>query len=211
MTISTINIEALKATPVSREPFPYVIVPNFVRPEIMPQIEADYPPVDQPGSFPLPSVKCGASFKMLMEEIQGPEMTAAIAEKFGIDLSDKPTMVTVRGRTDASDGRIHTDSTSKIITVLIYFNGKWEQPGGRLRLLRSPDNLNDMVAEVPPEQGTLLAFKNQPNAWHGHEKHEGPRRAVQLNWVRDMNVVRKEQIRHRISAFFKGLNKRRAM
>jgi hypothetical protein len=60
-----------------------------------------------------------------------------------------------------------------------------------------------MAAEVPPDQGTLLVFKNQPNAWHGHEVYEGPRRAIQLNWVRDMGVVRREQIRHRLSAFFK--------
>ena len=51
--------------------------------------------------------------------------------------------------------------------------------------------------------GTLLAFRKQPNAWHGHESFEGPRRAIQLNWVRDSGVVWREQIRHRISAMFK--------
>jgi SM-20-related protein len=203
--IQTINLDALRATPVATDPFPYLIVPNFIRAEALAGVEADYPAIDKPGSFPLPSVKCGATFKKLMDEIQGPEMTQAIAEKFGVDLNGKPTMITVRGRTDAHDGRIHSDSKTKLITVLIYMNGKWEKPGGRLRLLRSQDNLNDIVAEVPPDQGTLLAFKNQPNAWHGHEVYEGPRRAVQLNWVRDMGVVRREQIRHRISAFFKRL------
>jgi hypothetical protein len=74
--------------------------------------------------------------------------------------------------------------------------------------LRSPDNLNDAFAEVPPEQGTLLAFLNQPNAWHGHESCEGPRRAIQLNWVRDRGVVWYEQNRHRVSAFFKRLRRR---
>ena len=62
-----------------------------------------------------------------------------------------------------------------------------------------------MVAEVPPEQGTLLVFRNQPNAWHGHEPCEGERRAIQLNWVRDRGVVMRKQIRHRISAFFKRM------
>ena len=112
-------------------------------------------------------------------------------------------MITVRGQCRATDGKIHTDSKTKLITVLIYMNGKWEQPGGRLRLLRSPDNLQDAFAEVPPEQGTLLAFRNQPNAWHGHESFEGQRRAIQLNWVRDQGVVWREQVRHRLSAFFK--------
>ena len=207
MAASTINLDALRAAKVAEEPFPYLIVPNFIREEALERVEADYPPVDLPGSFPLPTVKYGASFKAFMDEIQGPEMAEVIAGKFGIDLSGRPTMVTVRGRTDENDGQIHTDSKSKLITVLIYMNGKWEQPGGRLRLLRSADNLNDIVAEVPPDQGTLLAFRNQPNAWHGHEKYIGPRRAIQLNWVRDRGVVWREQARHRVSAFFKRAGK----
>jgi hypothetical protein len=82
-------------------------------------------------------------------------------------------------------------------------NGQWEQPGGRLRLLRSPDNLNDSFAEVPPIQGTLLAFRNQSNAWHGHESFTGQRRAIQLNWVKNQGVVWREQARHRLSAWVK--------
>ncbi len=208
MASQTIDLEALRAASVAREPFPYFIVPNFVRTEMLEAIEKDYPPVDLPGSFPLPTVTSGPFFKALMDEIQGPEMTAIVAEKFGLDLSHRPTMITVRGRTDTRDGQIHTDSKTKLVTVLIYMNGKWEKPGGRLRLLRSKDNLNDMVAEVPPDQGTLLAFRNQPNAWHGHEEYIGPRRAIQLNWVRDRGVVWREQFRHRLSAFVKGARKR---
>jgi SM-20-related protein len=205
MTTATINIDALKATPVQQEPYPYLIVPGFVRAEAMEAIEADYPTVELPGSFPLPTLTYGANFKRFMDEIQGPEMTAVVAEKFGVDLAKRPTMVTVRGRCRPTDGQIHTDSTTKLITVLIYMNGKWEKPGGRLRLLNSADNLNDAFAEVPPDQGTLLVFRNQPNAWHGHESFDGPRRAIQLNWVRDEGVVVREKIRHSISAFFKKI------
>ena len=74
-----------------------------------------------------------------------------------------------------------------------------------LRLLRGPDDLEDVIAEVPPDEGTLVIFKNQPNAWHGFHSFEGPRRVIQLNWVTDMGVVKREQTRHRISAFFKRL------
>ncbi len=154
-------------------------------------------------SLPLASLSYGQKFKQFMEEISSGDMTTIMAEKFKIDLFDKPTMITVRGKCRPTDGQIHTDSKTKLITVLIYMNGKWEQPGGRLKLLRSPDNLQDAFAEVPPDQGTLLAFRNVPNAWHGHESFDGPRRAIQLNWVRDQGVVWREQIRHRISAFFK--------
>jgi hypothetical protein len=203
MPSPTINLDALRATPVVQEPFPYLIVPGFVKPEAMEAIESDYPKVELPGSLPLPALTYGKNFKQFMDDIRSPEMTKIIAEKFGIDLAHRPTMITVRGKCRATDGKIHTDSTTKLITVLIYMNGKWEQPGGRLKLLRSADNLNDAFAEVPPDQGTLLVFRNQPNAWHGHESFEGPRRAIQLNWVRDQGVVWREQIRHRLSAFFK--------
>jgi len=105
----------------------------------------------------------------------------------------------------ARDGQIHTDSRTKLITVLIYMNNEWEAKTGRLRLLRGPDNLDDVIAEVPPDEGTMLIFKNEPNAWHGFHAFEGPRRVIQLNWVTDMGVVRREQFRHKVSAFFKRL------
>jgi len=207
MAAPTIDLDALRAAPVTHDPFPYLIVPGFVRREALAAIEEDYPKIEQPGSFPLPAVTYGDSFRQLIEDIRGPEMTAAIADKFAVDLKNRPTMVTVRGHTDANDGQIHTDSKTKLVTVLLYMNGTWEKPGGRLRLLRSPDNIDDMVAEVPPDEGTLLAFRNQPNAWHGHEIYEGPRRAIQLNWVRDKGIVRREQWRHRLSALVKRFKK----
>ena len=66
-----------------------------------------------------------------------------------------------------------TDSRTKVVTVLIYMNGKWESPRGRLRLLRSSTDLNAVIAEVPPDEGTLLVFRNDENAWHGFEAFDG--------------------------------------
>jgi hypothetical protein len=112
-------------------------------------------------------------------------------------------MVTVRGQCRPTDGKIHTDSTGKLVTVLLYINGGWSAPGGRLRLLRTSTDIEDYAVEVPPDAGTLLAFRCTDNAWHGHKPFEGARRSIQLNWVRDAAYLRKEQIRHRVSAFFK--------
>jgi hypothetical protein len=184
------------------------MVPHFVRAADIESINADFPPVTHPGSFPLPTLNCGPAFRTFMAAIQGPEFTRAVSEKLGMDLSGRPTMVTVRGQSAARDGQIHTDSRSKLVTVLIYMNGTWESPTGRLRLLRSPDNLNDVIAEVPPDEGTLLVFKNAPNAWHGFEAFDGPRRVIQLNWVTNSRVVWWEQTRHKVSAFFKKLRGR---
>src|SRR6185437_13695557 len=188
-----IDVDKVRAATLAREPFPYFLVPGFVKREALEAINADFPRVAAAGSFPLPTLTYGPAFK------------AAVAEKLGMDLSSRPDMVTVRGISAGRDGQIHTDSVTKLVTVLIYMNGKWEAPGGRLRLLRSPDNLHDVIAEVPPDEGTLLVFENKPNAWHGFEAFDGERRVIQLNWVTSGRVVWWEQTRHRVSALVKRL------
>ena len=200
-----LDLAAFAATPLVREPFPYLIVPGFLGRAALDAIAADFPRIEKPGSFPTSELRFGPGFRALLDELEGTAMREACAAKFAIDLTDRPTMVTVRGRAQRKDGRIHADSKTKLITVLIYMNETWEAPGGRLRLLRSPDSLADHVAEVPPVEGTLLAFKVTPHSWHGHEPSEGERRVIQLNWVTEDSVVRHEQARHRFSARLKRL------
>jgi hypothetical protein len=203
--MAMLDIEAFTTTPLVREPFPYLIVPGFLKAEARIAVQNDYPEIAKPGSFPTTEIDYGPAFATLLAELQGPDLRAAFEAKFGIDLSARPTMVTVRGRAQAKDGRIHTDSKTKIITVLLYMNGQWEADGGRLRLLRSGDSLDDMLAEVPPDEGTLVAFLVTPHSWHGHSPFVGPRRVIQLNWVTGEDVVRHEQSRHRFSARMKKL------
>jgi Rps23 Pro-64 3,4-dihydroxylase Tpa1-like proline 4-hydroxylase len=112
-------------------------------------------------------------------------------------------MLTLRGRARPRDGKIHADSRTKLISALIYLNEAWSAPGGRLRLLRSSDDLGDYAAEVAPVDGTLVAFRVGPNSWHGHTAASGQRRAIQLNWVTEERVLQRELARHRFSAHLK--------
>ena len=203
--MAALDLAALGAAPLTREPFEYLVLPGFVRPEARTAIDADYPRIDRPGSFPLSEVRYGPAFAALIDELQGPAMRAAFAEKFQVDLTGRPTMITVRGRCWRKDGRIHTDSATKILTVLIYMNPPWEAPGGRLRLLRSADDLEDVLVEVPPDGGTLVAFRRSDRSFHGHPPFIGPRRVIQLNWVTDADVLHREASRHRFSAALKRL------
>jgi SM-20-related protein len=198
-----IDLDRFESTPLTREPFEFLVVPEFVTAEARTAVNADYPHIEKRGSFPLSEVKYGPAFGQLIKELDGPQMRSAFERKFGLDLSGRPTMTTVRGRCSEKDGQIRTDSETKIITVLIYMNPNWETPGGRLRLLRSGDNLDDMIMEVPPSEGTLLAFKRSDNSWHGHKPFSGERRVIQFNWVTSEDVVRREQARHRFSATLK--------
>jgi SM-20-related protein len=203
--MSLLNLATFRAAQLCRDPFDYLVVPGFLRAEGLAGIHADYPKVDRPGSFPLSEVTYGRAFGELIEELRGEAVREAFAEKFAVDLKNRPTMFTVRGQCWEKDGHIHTDSTTKIITILIYMNPRWEESGGRLRLLRSGTDLEDVVLEVPPDEGTLLCFRRSENSWHGHKTFVGPRRVIQMNWVTSQKVLRYESTRHRLSAVFKRI------
>jgi SM-20-related protein len=200
-----LRLDDFRATPLVREPFQHLIVSGFIGPAALKAINADYPKISTAGSFPVDQVNFGPAFQTLLDELESDEFREAFEEKFGLDLLGRPTVTTVRGRCDARDGKIHTDSTSKIITVLIYVNESWEQAGGRLRLLRSADNLNDIIIEVPPVAGTLLAFKRSDNSWHGHEPFAGERRVIQFNWLTSESNRQIAMLRHHTSAAFKRM------
>jgi SM-20-related protein len=203
--VSMLDLERFRTTPLTREPFDFLVVPEFVKAEARSAIDKDYPEVARAGSFPLGEVTYGPAFVQLIEEMRSEEFRKAFEAKFDVDLTNRPDMITVRGRCSEKDGKIHTDSETKIITILIYMNSAWESSGGRLRLLRSGTNLEDVVLEVPPTEGTLLAFRRSNNSWHGHKPFSGPRRVIQFNWVTSEAVVRREQNRHRFSAWMKKL------
>ena len=204
--MTLLDLDRLRAAPLCRDPFDHVVVENFVAHGELAQLVADFPHVPGHGSFPVESLACGPVFSRLVAALTGPALRCAVEEKFGLDLGNRPTMVTVRGRSDGKDGRIHTDSESKIITLLLYLNLAWERREGRLRLLRGPDDIDDYVREIAPLAGTMLAFRRSARSFHGHRPHVGERRIVQLNWVTEPAVVRRELNRHRWSARWKALN-----
>ena len=48
----TIDLELFEKTPLTREPFEHLVVPEFVKAEARNAINDDYPKVQRPGSFP---------------------------------------------------------------------------------------------------------------------------------------------------------------
>ena len=203
--MSILRLDALLQAEVAREPFQYAVVPDFVQPEAAAAIRADFPRIGYAGLLPVEATEHGPAFAALIEALESRETAEAFGQAFGVDLSGRSTMITVRGRCAARDGRIHTDSEAKLITALLYFNEDWEAAGGRLRLLRGPDDLNDAIAEVPPLSGTLVAFRRSDRSYHGHEPYVGVRRYVMVNWMASGFAARRELMRHRVSARAKRL------
>jgi len=204
-----LNLAKVASAELHREPFDYLVVDDVLQDDSKQGIVADFPAIEKKGSFPLSRLSYGSAFKQLTDELLGPEFARAISQKFGLDLNPYPTMITVRGWSDASDGQLHTDSKDKLITVLLYLNPEWSTNGGQLRLLRSK-NVDDYVAEVSPRIGSMVIFKRCDHSWHGFRPFEGKRLSLQMNWVKSDSYRRKERVRHEISSFMKGLVGRKA-
>lgn len=203
--LSIIKLDALRDAPLTHSPFPYIVIENFLRAEYADDVSKDFPEIKSRGSFPITRLKSGGAFQRLVEELNSAALKAAIAEKFEINLDDRSTMITVRGKASARDGRIHTDTKSKFLTMLLYLNPVWEAEGGWLRILRSGKNLDDYVTEIPPTFGTCLLFKVTDNCWHGHKPFTGTRKVLQLNYVRDEAALNLHLLRHGLTARLKSL------
>ena len=200
-----LNLDKLRNAKVEQDPYLYTVVPGFLSPESVAKINATYPNIEKGGSYPIESLNENMAIKAVIDELDGPEFQNIIAEKFGVELEGRPKMYSLRGYTRAKDGQIHTDSKDKIITVLVYLNQDWNQEGGRLRILKNGYDVDDYVAEVPPDNGTLLVFKRADNSWHGHHPFEGQRRSLQMNWMTSEGSKGWHKVRHTISAAVKKL------
>jgi len=187
-----LDIEKFQTADRQVDPFQYIVVPGILGADRLDEVNADFPDIKKAGNFPIQDLTYGSHFKSFIEEIKSSEFQEAIEEKFDVDLRGLDHLVSIRAFSHKTDGNIHTDAPAKIMTALIYLNEDWSSTGGRLRLLRNANDIDDYVAEVPPVSGTLLLFKRSDNSWHGHKPFVGPRRTVQINWVTDAAAASKQ-------------------
>ncbi len=201
-----INLDVIAKTQHATAPFPHFVAEGVISKDDMKAISADFPVIDKPGVFYISDLKYGKRFHALIDDIKSCDLAELVGKKLGINLVGKRLMISVRGRCQLKDGRIHNDSKDKIATCLLYLNDEnWDAAGGRLRLLRDSENINNMITEVAPDGGNMIAFKRTENSWHGHEKFEGQRRSIMFNWLSSDFAFAKNVARHKLSAAFKGL------
>lgn len=205
---SIMDFGKVRIATLNERPFEYLIAYNAIKPQWEDRLISDFPHLKKGGSFPLSTVKMGGDFRRLIEELDSEEFRQLVEEKFSLSLRDRPTMFTVRGHCRRTDGKIHTDTESKIITVLLYMNPRSADKVGRLRILNSATDINDVAAEIPPTVGTILIFRRCDYSFHGHLPFEGERKVIQMNWVTEQRFVNREAKRHRWSALMKRLPSR---
>ncbi|MFY7962014.1 MAG: 2OG-Fe(II) oxygenase [Elsteraceae bacterium] len=198
-------LEAFEATPLGADPFDHLLLPDFLGPADCAAARAAFPLSDFGGLAPAPEEASDDGLGRLMRALRRPEVTDAFARKFGVALDPEALMIHLRSRAQEKDGRIHTDSRDKLVTALLYLNDGWPHAGGRLRLLRNGEDLEDYVAEAPPLDGFLIAFRRTDHSWHGHHPYVGVRRCVMFNWMVSKAVARRELKRHALSAGMKRM------
>jgi len=200
-----IHFDQLRAAALSRDPFDFVFIPAALESSDVEAVARDFPEIPAGGSFDVESLKAGPAFRKLVHEMRCDAFRAPFEDKFGIDLSGYPLHITVRGHVRGKDGAIHTDSKDKVLTGLLYLNPEWNEAGGRLRLLRNGEDIEDYALEVPPVAGNMLVFRRGDHSWHGHLPSMGRRLSLQFNWVTGDAYRRREVIRHRLSSWLKRL------
>jgi SM-20-related protein len=196
------QLDALAAVELQTDPFDYIVVPDFLPAAKLKLVNADYPEISTATNHALDDLHYGPRFAEVLQELQTEEFKRHLGDKFKIDLTDSPTTITVRKYCERSDGHIHRDHASKVITMLLYFNEEWDSEGGCLRMLRSPSNLEDYTAEVKPKGGTLLAFRRTNHSWHGHKQFVGERRMLQYNFLSGGKFSRIHQKLSRVTTHF---------
>ena len=202
MPSNYLNLKKIQDTEVQKEYFPFFTVNNIFLEDVdSSQLVEDFPDISEGGSFPV-DLNAGQNIKDLIKELEGPEFRKLLEDKFEVELMDKPAVTTLRGYSRLKDGKIHTDSSTKTVTVLLYLNQNWNKNEGHLRLLRDSQDLNNYIEEVPCTFGSMVGFRVTENCWHGFQPYEGKRLSLQLNYISSESLGL-HNARHRISAFFK--------
>lgn len=204
-TLNYINTNSLANTTIEQHPYPHAVIKNLIASDKLQAVCDAFPELSDGGVFNCNDTNTKDALAEFIRELHSDNMRDWLEQKFDVDLKGKPIMATLRGLSRAKDGRIHTDSKDKILTLLVYLNPDWNnKDGGNLRVLRS-DNIEDYTDEVAPQAGTCLIFKVTDNCWHGYKPYIGPRRQIMFNFLVSDNALKKHKSSHGLSAFVKKM------
>ena len=190
-----LDLARIRAADVQDKPYPFFMLERAIRADSAGRVAADFPKIDRAGVVSPSETVPGPAFSALLDELKGEAFRSVIAEKFDLSLDGLDIKINLRGHARKTDGNIHTDTPTKAVTVLLYFNEEQEAAASEtgLRILNNGRDLDDYVAEVPPVLGNMLAFKVTPDCWHGHKPFEGERRSLQLNYLSGLERTKKHE------------------
>ena len=204
--LSMIDEAAVAAAELRHDPYDYTYIEQALPARFKEDVLADAPQIPDRGSYGLPDLVRGPRFDAVIQDLLSPRFRSLVERKFDMDLSKYPPAIVMMGNTTGhyNEGHAHPDSKHKIVTVLLGFSREWPYERGRLRVLRSSDR-EDYAFEFAPEYGRMLMFRVCDHSWHGFLPQKGQRMSLQLCYVDSEWYVRKEYLRHSVSAFAKSV------
>lgn len=201
-----VNAAAFDDAKVVTTPYTFFLTDSLLNKKAAAALRKDFPDITKTGYLTLDEIATQGAFKTLLDELQSDAFAAMVSAKLGFDLTSYPRLVTVMKYSSPKHGRIHTDSASKLATLLVYMNDTWDDGGaGRLRALYNERDFKPFAAEVPPTMGSSFAFLRSDNSWHGHEPYEGERRVVQITWLTSADELERKKKRNSFSQKLKQL------
>ncbi|MDE2007170.1 MAG: 2OG-Fe(II) oxygenase [Rhodospirillales bacterium] len=206
LPLAMLDEAAIEAAPLRRDPYDFAFVEQAMAPGLKEAVLAHAPQIPDRGSYALPDLRYGPRFGAVVRDLLSPRFRSLVERKFDMDLSKYPPAIVMMGNTSGhyNEGHAHPDSKHKIVTVLLGFSREWPYERGRLRVLRSSDR-EDFAFEFAPEFGRMLMFRVCDHSWHGFLPQKGQRMSLQLCYVDSEWYVRKEYMRHSLSAFAKSV------
>jgi SM-20-related protein len=204
--LTMIDEAAVSAAELRRDPYDFTFIEHALPERLKEEVLADAPHIPDRGSYALPDLQHGPRFGAVIQDLLSVRFRRLVEEKFDTDLSVCPPCIVMMGNTTGhyNEGYAHPDSRHKIITVLLGFSREWPYERGRLRVLRSEDR-EDYAFEFAPEFGRMLMFRVCDHSWHGFLPQKGQRMSLQLCYVDSEWYVRKEYLRHSVSAYAKSV------
>ncbi|RKQ69378.1 2-oxoglutarate-Fe(II)-dependent oxygenase superfamily protein [Litorimonas taeanensis] len=202
-----LDFDRLENGTVKSFPFTYLMAEACLSEEDGAAVRQDYPNITKTGYLPLSKLDVHGAFSRLIDDLQSPRLAEILSDKLGLELRDKPRMITVRKLSKDSDGRIHNDSLSKICTCLIYLNETWDPAyGGAIRALNGENDMDDFADEMTPLTGNMFAFARSETSWHGHPPFAGERYVIQTTFLINEEALARKENRGGIQLLLKKLN-----
>ncbi len=204
--LTMLDEDAIAAAELRHDPYDFAFVEHAMPERLKDAVLADAPQIPDRGSYGLPDLHYGANFGAVIDDLLSERFRRLVERRFDMDLSPYPPCIVMMGNTTGNynEGYAHPDSKHKIVTVLLGFSREWPYERGRLRVLRSEDR-NDYAFEFAPEFGRMLMFRVCDHSWHGFLPQKGQRMSLQLCYVDSDWYVKREYLRHSVSALAKSV------
>ena len=179
----------LRASYGSADPYPHVVIDNFLEPAIAAAAAAEFPPLDREQwtnyvhvnerkfSNTDPST-WGPALNRILDELNSPRFVRFIEGLMGQDNLIADPSLEGGGLHQSTTGgflNVHADFTvhphhrnwQRRANLLLYLNDAWKpEYGGDLELWSS--DMKECVKKVSPIANRVLIFTTDPTAYHGH-------------------------------------------